>query len=198
MKSFDSLRKIRGIEQNLCAAFSAISAALFFAISSAGTASAQAVPSGYQGGLTLSAGGTASGYIIGYGDRKMVGPAVFVDADTRLHFGVEGEARWLMFNQTAGVHDTTWLIGPRYTIFPLNKRWYPYVKGMVGIGQFTFPYGYAKGSYLVLAPGGGLDYRVSRRIRIRVVDFEYQVWPQFTYGNLPSYGIGSGIRVRIF
>jgi hypothetical protein len=200
MKSFQVFGRVWGVKRGLGAAGSAIVSAILLAISlaSAYTASAQSVPSGYQDGLTLSAGGTASGYYLGYGDRKMIGPAVFFDADTRLHFGVEGEARWLMFNQTANVHDTTWLIGPRYSIFPLNRKWYPYVKGLVGFAQFNFPYNYAKGDYLVIAPGAGLDYRLSRRIRIRVADFEYQFWPQFTYGNLPSYGISTGLRVRIF
>jgi hypothetical protein len=96
------------------------------------------------------------------------------------------------------VHDTTWLIGPRYSLFTVDRKFYPYVKGLVGIGQFNFPYNYAKGTYLAVAPGGGLDYRLSHRVRLRLVDFEYQLWPKFTYGNMSSYGISTGLRVRIF
>jgi hypothetical protein len=178
----------------------ACAAAFFLAIvlCSGRPATAQVAVSGWEGGFSVSAGGTASGYYLGYGQREMIGPAVFVDADTRLHLGVEGEARWIMFPQTANVHDTTWLIGPRYSIFPLHRKFYPYVKGLVGVGQFNFPYNLATGSYLVIAPGGGVDYRLSRRVRFRVIDAEYQFWPQFTYGSLPSWGISTGVRVRVF
>jgi hypothetical protein len=27
---------------------------------------------------------------------------------------------------------------------------------------------------------------------------EYQAWPQFTYGKLSSFGVSSGLRVRLF
>jgi hypothetical protein len=159
-------------------------------------ASAQVIPSADAGGLNLSAGVTGSGYELQYGERKMLGVTGFVDLDTRRHLGFEGEARWLVFHQTADVHATTYAIGPRYH---LNKgRFQPYAKALVGIGQFNFPYNYATGNYLVVAPGGGVDYRLNNRIRLRLADFEYQYWPQFTYGAMTSVGVSTGIRVRIF
>jgi hypothetical protein len=159
-------------------------------------ASAQVVPSADAGGLTVSAGATGSGYYLQYGERKMLGVTGFVDLDTRRHLGIEGEARWLAFHQTADVHATTYAIGPRYH---LNKgRFQPYAKALVGIGQFNFPYNYATGNYLVVAPGGGVDYRLNNRFRVRLADFEYQYWPQFTYGAMTSVGVSTGIRVRIF
>jgi len=163
----------------------------------AGRASAQVAVSGWQGGFTVSAGVAASGYYVGYGERKMIGPDIFVDADTRRHFGAEFEARRVLYPMTAGVKETVWTGGPRYSFYPIKGKFYPYAKAMVGVGQFDFPYGYAKGSYLVIAPGGGVDYWVNRRIRIRLVDVSYQYWNQFTFGSMPSYGITTGIRVRI-
>jgi hypothetical protein len=73
-----------------------------------------------------------------------------------------------------------------------------YGKGMVGIGQFNFPYNYAKGTYLVIAPGGGVDYRWTRRMTVRLADVEYQIWPQFTYGSMTSAGVSVGLRYNIF
>ena len=67
-----------------------------------GVASAQVVPAGDRGGLTLSAGGMASGYALDYGEQKLLGVSAFVDADTRRQIGVEGEARWLAFRQSNG------------------------------------------------------------------------------------------------
>ena len=159
-------------------------------------ACAQVVPAADAGGATLSAGATVSGFYLQYGERKMLGATGFADYDTRRHLGIEGEARWLVFHQTADVHATTYAIGPRYH---LNKgRFQPYAKALVGIGQFNFPYNYATGNYLVVAPGGGVDYRLNNRIRLRLADFEYQYWPQFTYGAMTSVGVSTGIRVRIF
>jgi len=164
----------------------------------AGSAHAQTAPSGYQEGFSLSAGATASGYYVDYGGEKIAGPAIFVDADTRHRIGIEGEARWLLAPQTNKVHNTTWLVGLRYNAFNFHERFFPYVKGMVGFTQFNFPYGYAKGDYLVVAPGGGLDMSLTRRVRWRVVDAEYQIWPQFTFGSESSWGVSTGIRYRIF
>ena len=160
------------------------------------TVSAQTVYAADRGGLTLSAGGTGSGYFVGYGGTKLLGVSAFVDVDTMRHFGVEGEARWLVFHQTNEVHAATYMAGPR---FSMNYgRLQPYAKAMAGFGQFNFPYNYGKGSYLVVAGGGGVDYRLTHRIRWRAVDFEYQMWPQFTYNSMSSYGVSTGIRVRIF
>jgi hypothetical protein len=166
-------------------------------------ASAQAVPAADAGGMRLSAGGTVSGYELGYGQVKLLGGTAFVDADTLRHFGFEGEARWLTYHlpseqkgPAADEHASTYLAGLRYSRY--YGRFQPYVKGLVGIGQFNYPYNFAKETDLVLAPGGGFDFRLSRRIRLRAVDFEYQIWPQFTFGTMSSYGLSTGIRVKIF
>ncbi len=156
----------------------------------------QVAPAGDAGGLIVSAGGTASGYYLQYGERKMLGIAALVDADTRRRLGIEAEARWLDFHQTANVHTTAWQIGPRYHVNV--GRFQPYVKGLMGIGQFYYPYKLARGNYLVVAPGAGVDFRLTRRIDLRLADFEYQYWPQFTYGAMSSFGVSCGLRVRVF
>jgi opacity protein-like surface antigen len=48
----------------------------------------------------------------------------------------------------------------------------------VGIGYFNFPLNAAHGSYFDVALGGGLDYRLTRRIYVRG-EYEYQIWPGF-------------------
>ena len=160
------------------------------------TASAQVVPAGDEGGLRVFAGGTASGFAVQYGERKMLGVSAVVDVDTVHPVGLEAEARWLTFHQTADVHATTWLAGPRY--HRTMGKFQLYGKGLVGVGEFNFPYNYAHGSYLVIAPGGGVDFTVSRKVRLRLADAEYQIWPQFTFGSMASYGISTGVRIRVF
>lgn len=157
---------------------------------------AQVVPSGDKGGFSLAAGGAVSGYEIQYGEQKLAGATALVDVDTTRRFGLEGEARWLLYHQSNDVHVTTWMGGPRYH-FTRGKLQF-YAKGLVGLGQFQFPYDYAHGNYLVVAPGGGVDYRWKRRISFRLADFEYQYWPQFTYGAMNAYGLSVGVRYHIF
>jgi hypothetical protein len=169
---------------------------LLVALALGRTASAQVLPEGDRGGLSIFAGATASGFSIQYGERKMLGVAPFADVDTRRAIGLEGEARWLDFHQTDNVHVTTWLAGPRY--HRSIGKFQVYGKGLVGIGEFNFPYNYAYGRYLVIAPGGGVDYSLTRRVGLRLLDAEYQYWPQFTFGPLSSYGISTGLRIRVF
>jgi hypothetical protein len=154
------------------------------------------VPAGERGGLALSAGGTASGYSLGYGNQKLLGMTAFVDVDGRQHLGVEAEARWLSFYQTNQEHASTYTIGPRYSMY--FGRFQPYAKGLVGVGHFTYPFLLAHDDGLVVAPGGGVDFRLTRRIRLRAVDFEYQFWPQFHFGQMSSYGVSTGLRIKIF
>lgn len=158
---------------------------------------AQVKESAERGGPLLSAGGAFSGYYVGFGERKMMGPTAFVDFGSRAPLSFEAEARWLNLNEVAGVHDTTYLAGPRYS-FREGARLRPYAKVLLGDGEFTFAYGLAHGNYFVIAPGGGVEYQWNKRVYLRLVDVQYQYWNQFTYGSLPSYGISSGLRIRIF
>ena len=157
---------------------------------------AQAAESADAGRTFIWAGGGLSYYNLQYGDHKNVGITAFADADTVRRIGLEAEARWLDFHQTSNVHAETYLGGVRYH-FNVG-RFQPYVKGLAGLGEFNFTYNYAHGSYFVIAPGGGVDYFLKPRVSIRVADFEYQYWPQFTFGAMTSVGITSGIRFRVF
>jgi len=159
-------------------------------------AHAQAVPSAYQSGWTVSVGAAASGGTLQYGDEKLWGVSAFLDAENLHSFGVEGEARWLVFHQTNQEHATTFLIGPTYSF--QRGRFRAYGKGMVGLGLFNYPYNLGSDDDLVYAPGGGVDFRLNRRVSLRAADFEYQIWPQFHYGQMSSALISAGIRVRIF
>jgi hypothetical protein len=170
---------------------------LAFLVVGVGRGICQSAPSTIGGDESITAGGTFSGYHLNYGSRTLLGASAYVDADYNLRFGIEGEARWLNFRQRADVNAATYLIGPRYVFRPMGRA-RPYAKFLVGGGHFNFPYDYAQGNYFVIAPGGGIDYRINRRIRFRMVDVEYQYWPQFTYGALSSVGISTGIAFHFY
>jgi hypothetical protein len=166
--------------------------ALSLLCAGAATAYAQVAESVIGGEQLVSIGTFASAYHVDYGKRTLVGGGVYVDLNLNPYWGVEGEARWLNFHELASANAATYLGGPRYT-FHVVHHLRPYVKFLVGDGTFNFPYGYAKGNYIVLAPGGGIDYRFRHNWRARLVDVEYQKWPWFTFGSMSSYGVSSGI-----
>ena len=155
----------------------------------------QAAESADAGRAMVWAGVGASGYTVQYGSRNLLGVTAWVDADTIRHIGLEGEGRWLDWHQQANVHAETYLGGVRYH-FNVGRT-QPYVKGLAGIGFFTFPYNFANGRYFVAAPGGGVDYRLTKRLGVRA-DFEYQYWPQFTFGAMSSAGATIGLRYRVY
>ncbi len=159
-------------------------------------ASAQVVEDATTQHPSVWVGGGASGFYLQYGSQKAVGLTAFAEADSARNFGLVGEGRWLEYHQFSGVHAETYLIGPRY-YFHCN-HFEPYAKGLVGVGDFNFPYNYAHGKYFVAAAGGGVDYRLGSRWSVRIADIEYQDWPEFTFGSMTSVGISSGIRFRVF
>jgi hypothetical protein len=157
---------------------------------------AQAPWAAHQEEQYLSAGATGSSVYLQYGERKMIGLTGYVDLDARRRLGIEAEGRWIEFHQFANVHAETYSIGARY--HRTYGRYQPYVKGLIGFGDFNFPYSLATGRYLVATAGGGLDLLLTDRIQIRAVDAEYQDWPQFTFGNMTMFAVSSGLRVHIF
>ncbi len=147
-------------------------------------------------GSYLQLGVTFAGFHSQYGDRLIAGPSAFLDAHLYRRLGLEAEARDLTLHTDEGVRQQTYLIGPKLTILPHRIR--PFVKLLAGRGLFRFPYDYAQGSYLVLAPGAGLDYRLGEsRWSLRILDIEYQDWHHFTFGRLRNLGASTGVTYRL-
>lgn len=171
---------------------------LALGLAAARPVSAQVAPTADAGGFNITAGVMGSGFYLQYGERKLLGITALADIDTRRRIGFEAEGRWLRFHlhpDPADVNAATYLIGGRYH-YDLG-RIQLYGKGLVGFGQVNLPYGLGKDNCLVIAPGGGVDYPLTRRLFWRV-DAEYQSWPQFEYGAMSSFGVSTGIRFRVF
>lgn len=161
-------------------------------------ANGQTVPAARGGDLNLFAGGTLSAFQPDYGNAKLGGFGAYVDFGVNRWLNIEGQARWLRIHQRQEVHEDNYLIG---AMVPIRKirEFTPYGKFLIGVGELNFPYSYAHGGYANVVFGGGVDYRFNRRWRIRVVDFEYQQWLNFTGGGtLQPYGISVGTTYRIF
>jgi hypothetical protein len=192
MNYFDGLNLKRGGRGKTPPVFSI--GLILFALLAARCASGQVAESANMGGHSVWIGTGVSGYYLGYGSVKNLGVTGYIDADSIRRLGFEGEGRWLQFHETNDISADTYLGGPRYH-FNFG-RYQPYVKGLAGLGLFNFTYNYAHGSYFVVAPGGGVDYRLGPRWSVRV-DGEYQYWPQFTFGAMSSGGVTVGVRYLI-
>ena len=163
------------------------------------SARAQSPESAVGDWSSLAVGGSFNASRIQYGQRWLLGGTAFVDANFTWRYGIEGETNWETMRQFEQIHATTYLIGPRFQLAGMgqNAQWRPYAKFLAGDGYFNFPYHYAWGNYFVMAPGAGMDYRVNSRIRLRLVDVEYQYWPGFTYGSMTNLNVSAGVRYRI-
>jgi hypothetical protein len=165
----------------------------------------QVVPAATSHTFSVSAGALGSTFQPDYagegiaqtGPKRLYGVGAYVD----LHFSrwvqVEGEGHWMRFNEyyppgaTTGISEDTYLVGPRIPIVTFH-RVTPYGKFLVGLGTGSF----LTGNTFVLDYGGGVDVRLTHRLTLRAVDFEYQQWR--VDPTLYPYGGSVGISYKIF
>lgn len=178
----------RSIVVSICSLF------LSIAVSAHG----QVLPSASASGFSLEAGGLGSVTQPDYAGEgiaqsspnRLYGVGAFVDARFSRWVQIEGEGRWLKFNQYLGISENTYLAGPRIPIRDFRK-FTPYGKVLVGMGSGSF----LSGNTFVIAYGGGVDYRLNRRFTVRG-DFEYQQWR--VTPTIWPYGASAGISYKIF
>lgn len=183
----------------------AVSLCLLFATAAA---QAQVAPSATNRGLSITAGGLGSVFQPDYGGsgiaatspNRLYGMGAFVDMRFTRWVQIEGEGRWLRFNEYDGISEDNYLVGPRLPIQKLRfRRFTPYGKVLVGWGHMTFENGLGTGRFTALAPGGGLDYQLNDKFSLRLPDFEYQFWPNWYKSQvLKPYGVSIGISYKIF
>ena len=169
--------------------------AAFLLLAAATGAIAQAGPTATGPGTTVVAGGGVAWFHSPYGQRDLGGAHVFVDLQPHWRFGVELEARYLRVHNSEEISEKDYLGGPRVLL--QSGRWQPYAKFLIGDGHIDMPFQYAHGDFLALVPGAGVDLAVSDYVNIRALDFEYQLWQSFPFGNMRPYGISAGISVRL-
>jgi hypothetical protein len=120
-----------------------------------------------------------------------------VDTHPDWRLGFEGEMRVLHARASDGTSEAHYVGGVRALLWPRLRLCQPYAKFLAGAGLITLPYGYAHGGFLTYAPGAGVDVPLTDRISVRAIEFEYQHWPQFTYGALSPYGLSTGVSFRL-
>ncbi len=171
---------------------------LFFA---AICASAQVAPSAYKRGMIIQVGGEGSVFQPDYAGQgiaqtspnRLYGIGAYTDVHFSRWVQIEGEARWLRFNEYLGIGQNTYMIGPKVPIVTFH-RLTPY-------GKFLFGWGSGSSSWLngratAFAYGGGVEYRLTRKLTLRPFDFEEQDWR--TTPTLHPYGASAGLSYRVF
>ncbi|HEY9128104.1 MAG TPA: outer membrane beta-barrel protein [Acidobacteriaceae bacterium] len=166
-------------------------------------AKGQVRPSAFTRPFSLTVGGEASGFAPDYYiNNKLGGFGAYADLNLWHGLGIEGEARWLRFNQFAHVHQDNYLVGPRLKVLHVWRA-QPYVKGLVGFSNMDLGPDYYTGKddngrFTTYALGGGIDIKVTRKWSVRAIDVEYQKYPYFGDTSISPYGASVGIGYRIF
>jgi hypothetical protein len=178
------------------------------------SARAQVVPSAYTQRFTVNVGVMGSafqpdysggGAVANTGPNRLYGPGAYVDVKLNRYLQFEAEARWLRFNSYIDIREDNYLIGPRLPIEKLRyKRAAPYAKVLIGNSRMNFEYNGAYGHYTDIAYGGGVDVKLTRKITLRAIDFEYQQWlgwpniPGSSNVSLSPYGASVGVSYKVF
>jgi opacity protein-like surface antigen len=169
------------------------------------SAHAQVVESADGPGRALWVGGEYSNIHAGFpyqSSQRLWGIGAFVDYHLNSYLDVEAESRFLRFNSLYGESEDNYLAGPRYLVERFG-RFQPFAQCLIGIGKMQYPFNIGSGQYLAVAPGGGMNYRISRRWTLRG-EYEYQLWPGSpNFTNEPAHeittnGIHVGLAFRIF
>ena len=160
---------------------------------------AQVVPAATKDTFSVSAGGLGSMFQPDYAGEgiaqtspnRLYGVGAYTNVRFSRWVQIEGEARWLRFNEYLGINENTYLVGPRVPIVNFHGL-EPYGKVLVGLGNGSF----LTGNSFVVAYGGGVDYKLNRRFTLRAFDFEYQQW--HVTPTLYPYGGSVGLSYKIF
>jgi len=144
------------------------------------TLMSQVEPAAYKDNPSLWAGAEFANYYAGFphgSDLRLSGLGAFVNFDWTHRIGIEGHARFFNMNSWNG------------ETFLKSDHWRPFADFEIGVVRIHYPFQIGTGDQFALAPGGGLEYRLNRRVSVRTV-YEYQFLsnsPDFT--NEPHFGI---------
>ncbi|MGO9338695.1 MAG: outer membrane protein [Terracidiphilus sp.] len=159
------------------------------AVSSAVPLFSQVVPSATENRLQLKIGAGFSDYYGDLGNGWLIGGALWIDGvpphlpRALYGLGLEVEARGVQANKNSpteyGVFRQATLGGGATYTWHHYRTFRPYAKFIVSLAGQNFNIGdkgFHHDSQVAYAPGGGVDYAVTRNLWVRA-DYEYQIWP---------------------
>jgi hypothetical protein len=129
--------------------------------------------------------------------QPLLGVGAYVDVKLTRWVQLEAEGRWQRFNQNANIYQDNYLVGPRLPVYHFWRS-SVYAKVLAGSSKMNFDSYGDHGSFTALAFGGGMDVKLTKRLSLRLVDVEYQYWPDWGNSSLSPYGASMGVGYRIF
>ncbi len=133
---------------------------------------------------------------------RLIGYGFFGDYMVSRYFGAEGEIRLLDVNKPDGQTQKNFLVGPIVDAYRYH-RFTGYAKLLLGVDTIHYPNAEGYGTYFAMAPGGGVEYQLSARFKLRG-EYEYHFIPSAPgFPNMPSNGLtpsgySGGISYRIY
>ncbi len=115
---------------------------------------------------------------------------------TSKYFGIQADAVDTVINR-GGIREASGVIGPRIQLRAKELTFY--AKAQAGAGRFSGDPANRYSNKIVGAVeqyGGGMEVNVLKHAKLRVIDYSYQVWPEFSPRNLSPTIISSGLAVR--
>ena len=136
---------------------------------------------------------------------RLTGIGFYGDYTITRRFSAEGELRLLDLNKPEGQTQKNFLIGPLFKAYQYHQ-FTAYAKVLLGVNTVNYPNNIGYGSYFAFAAGGGVEYRLNSRFKIRG-EYEDQFMPSApgtpitapapSSGLNPS-GFSAGVSYRIF
>jgi opacity protein-like surface antigen len=143
----------------------------------------------------IQVGVAGSSYTLDYGEGREEGITVYGDVDISRHLGAEVAYTNASIITPHDIGENNIMAGPRLHFE--KGRFSPYVKAVMGRATINFQQGYnatsSSQSYFAYGLGGGVDFHLKRHINIRLIDYEYQRWPNFAPHGLTPTGLSAGV-----
>ncbi len=130
-----------------------------------------------------------------YGAGHVQGFSFWADYDIRKWIGVEFSAHLGSIITPGDIAEDSYMVGPRLMYHKRNFTLYG--KFLVGRATITNQDYDVSSSYNAYAVGAGLEYRATRRVNVRILDFEEQNWPDFQPSALSPVAVTIGVSYII-
>ena len=126
-----------------------------------------------------------------YVETNIQGVSIWGDYDFWKFVGAEVSVNLGSIITPSDISENSYQVGPRFLYH--RRRFTGY--GKILFGRATLDksnYVNQSIGYNIYSFGGGLEYKLTRRINIRAIDFDYQQWPNFEPHTLSPIAITAG------
>jgi opacity protein-like surface antigen len=130
-----------------------------------------------------------------YGSEGNVGVGAWATF-TGNYFGVQADAEDTV-DSRAGIRERSIVVGPRIQLRTHGVTFY--AKAQAGAGHFSgdiYNTVSNKTTKVIEQYGGGVELNPTKHLKVRLADYSYQVWPEFSPTNLTPSIVSSGFALR--